>query len=221
MKYWDKALTLIEGCEKVSDACKNCWLVREDRLELLKRKKPTIFAIWSDFGLLPLEVMNRIITHIKGHPRHTFLICTKRPENILKLWSADGFFNKDVALNNIWWGCTVENNKAVDERMPYFVQIKGNKFLSVEPLLEFINIPCKWLERISLVLAGCESGGKKTRNTKFEWLECLKSQCISVDVPFWVKQFKAEKMIYDYADLSTVTYKQVMRILRGDVVYDD
>ena len=93
MKYWDKALTLIEGCEKVSDACKNCWLVREDRLELLKRKKPTIFAIWSDFGLLPLEVMNRVITHIKGYPRHTFLICTKRPENILKLWSADGFFN--------------------------------------------------------------------------------------------------------------------------------
>ena len=221
MKYWDKALTLIEGCEKVSDACKNCWLVREDRLELLKRKKPTIFAIWSDFGLLPLEVMNRIITHIKGHPRHTFLICTKRPENILKLWSADGIFNKDVALNNIWWGCTVENNKAVNERMPYFVQIKGNKFLSVEPLLESINIPCKWLERISLVLAGCESGGKKTRNTKFEWLECLKSQCIEVNVPFWVKQFKAEKMIYDYADLSTVTYKQVMRILRGDVVHDD
>ena len=165
--------------------------------------------------------MNRVITHIKGYPRHTFLICTKRPENILKLWSADGIFNKDVALNNIWWGCTVENNKAVNERMPYFVQIKGNKFLSVEPLLEFINIPYKWLKQINLVTAGCESG-TRARNTKFEWLECLKSQCIEVNVPFWVKQFKVEeKMVYDYANLSTVTHKQVMRILRGDVVYDD
>ena len=76
-RYWTKALSLVEGCTPVSEACDNCWLagmshrfqhewkdgtpvtengkfygqiaIREDRLDIpLKTRKPQVFAVWSD-----------------------------------------------------------------------------------------------------------------------------------------------------------------------------
>lgn len=235
MKYWSKALTLVQGCEKVSDACKYCWLeniykrvnkdfsqikFREDRLELLKTKKSQIFSVWSDFGLLPIEVMNRCITKMKYYYHHTFLICTKRPKNLFNLWSADGYFNQGEYLKNIWWGCTIENQKAVDERLPVFLKLQGKKFLSCEPLLENIIIPPDNLKQIDLVIAGCESGSrKKTRDTEFSWIDNLNTACILSNVPIWVKQYKAGNMIYDYRLLSTITHTEVIKMFTNKEEY--
>lgn len=72
-KYWQKSITLVEGCTPVSAACDNCWsgqithrfhqgkgltvnghfngkiITREDRLhEIIDRKKPTRWVIWND-----------------------------------------------------------------------------------------------------------------------------------------------------------------------------
>lgn len=72
-KYWQKSITLIEGCTSVSAGCEHCWsgqithrfhqakglttnghfngkiITREDRLhEMLDRKKPTRWVIWND-----------------------------------------------------------------------------------------------------------------------------------------------------------------------------
>lgn len=226
MKYWDKALTLIEGCEKVSEACKHCWLesiynrfnkdfsqivFREDRLKLATLKKPQIFAVWADFGLLPLEIMNRCLATLRYYKHHTYLICTKRPEKLLPLWAADGYFNIGDSLKNVWWGCTIENQKAVDERLPDFIKLQGKKFLSCEPLLENIIIPTEYLQQINLIIAGCESGSK--RNTKYEWLDNLRLDCKNSNIPFWVKQYKAGNMIYDYQLLSTITYTEVIKLI--------
>lgn len=77
MKYWDKSITLVEGCSSISEACDHCWSkemthrfdennlltrrwedrtewtgkirIREDRLDIPKKtKKPTVFAVWND-----------------------------------------------------------------------------------------------------------------------------------------------------------------------------
>ena len=173
-------------------------LFHEDRIGIpLKVKKPTVFAIWSDFGLLPLEIMNRVITMIRGCSRHTFIILTKRPENILPLWSWGGSFNKGEYLDNIYWGVSVENQKAADERIPLLLKLQGKLILSVEPMLEKIDIR-KYLAAalgesdpyrptFQQVIVGCESG-KNARPTDNNWIRDLRDQCEAAKIPLFIKQ---------------------------------
>lgn len=222
MKYWDKAWSCVSGCTPVSPACDNCWLQtmhyrfhaagksfhqvesRPDRLDLpLKTKKSTTFAIWSD--LFHPEVAENFIDKayevMLSATQHKYLICTKRPERM-----ADFFRQtfRNPFDRNIFLGTTVENQEMTDKRIPELLKCKPFKlFLSVEPLLSQIIIPQEELKQISVVICGCESG-HHARETKIEWVEGLRKQCIEANVPLWVKQLKVNgKMVYDHP-LSTI-----------------
>lgn len=113
-KWWDKSITLVEGCSPVSEGCKKCWsavvthrfhhskgltannrfngkiICRGDRLdEILKRKKPTRWTIWNDLFHPSVEIgfLTHVFDTIEQCPQHIFQILTKRPENIKTLWA--------------------------------------------------------------------------------------------------------------------------------------
>ena len=158
--------------------------------------------------------------------QHTFLVLTKRPEQMRELvggveWAKD-------LLSHIWLGVTVENQAMADERIPILLQTPAKvRWLSVEPMLgeislhsipgnrippyrSFYDLTYDWGPgefdyqshrirdvKIDWVVIGCESGVNR-RPCKLEWVRSLVAECIEAQVPVWVKQLEINgKVVQD------------------------
>lgn len=127
-------------------------------------------------------------------PNLTFLFLTKRPSNINKYifesWKID-------PPKNVWFGTSVVDQQTANNLIPQLLKVKGNKFLSIEPQLDAINL---WESgafegyfrndpenRINWVINGGESGpGRRPYN--LDWARSLRDECAKVNVPFFFKQ---------------------------------
>ena len=119
-------------------------------IEPLKWKKPKKVFLCSMGDLLgddvPAEFIDEILEVIAACPQHTFILLTKRPENI-----ETKFYEVTEAnpcrelgggdyLPNLWLGVTGENQQVCNERIPILLQIPAAvRFVSVEPMLGPIN----------------------------------------------------------------------------------
>jgi protein gp37 len=127
----------------------------------------------------------------------TFLLLTKRPQNIIKYIPEHWKTNCPA---NVWFGCTVVNQEEADRDIPHLLQAPGidNKFLSIEPILGRVDLMPHLLftdfdlannpSRIGWVIAGGESG-HGARVTNPDWFRLLQAQCEIANVPFFFKQW--------------------------------
>lgn len=161
--WWDRAWSLVDGCSPVSESCQNCWAARQlhqlefttgrewtgevvpryDRLDIpLKRKKPTVWAVWNDLFHENVQVAfiyPKVIQIIRACPQHVFLICTKRIERAANIFNNILPGMKNNWPKNMWIGMTAENQQWLDERIEHLLRIPGKKFLSIEPMLGELN----------------------------------------------------------------------------------
>ena len=139
------------------------------------------------------------------HQYHTFMLLTKRPQNLLNYYESIFFHLKrnynfgGEYRDNIWIGVTAENQKRADERISILLQIPAAvRFVSVEPMLEPISMRSpaargrgfrewEWINKIDWVIAGPETG-PGARPCKPEWIEDLYEQCTAAGVPFFDKR---------------------------------
>ena len=96
----------------------------------------------------------RVFKLIHQTPHLDWLLLTKRPENIKKLWDKM-FTDGDIQvlsmynLDNVWLGVSAENQEMADKRIPELLKIPAKvRFLSCEPLLDKVlldNGESSWL----------------------------------------------------------------------------
>ncbi len=129
---------------------------------------------------VPLEFIQRVFAVMNQNPQHVFQVLTKRPERTAALESKLNW------TENIWMGTSVEDGR-VAGRIKELRKVSAKiRFLSLEPLLG--PLEKLRLGGIHWVIVGGESG-PKARPMKPEWVESLRDQCLTADVPFFFKQW--------------------------------
>ena len=166
---------------------------------------------------VPAEFIHDVFSSMIGYgnTRHTFMILTKRPERMLEILTSELFTfwhrqdANDHIKNHVWLGVSVENQATADERIPLLLQTPAAvRFVSVEPMLEKIELPTYWQysspdgfenngpgnwriggwgEDIDWVICGCESG-PGARPMELDWARSLRDQCVEAGVAFFLKQ---------------------------------
>ncbi len=193
-------LSLVSGCTPCSPGCDHCWALamehrfykseprnfdgsrkiklHADRLSIpLKRKKPTVYAVWNDLHHEKVSVgfKGDAYETMSKCPQHTFLVLTKRPQWLHHYVSVSGPMMWHCPPgDNVWHGLTICNQQEADEKIPVFLQVPGKKFLSIEPMLSNINI----LPYIGHKAHHCKCGWHETEEALFfSGLEYLCLDC--------------------------------------------
>jgi protein gp37 len=132
------------------------------------------------------EWRHRIYAVMEQASRHTFQILTKRPER-MQTYLAERYGETRIPPRHIWHGVSVENQAAVDERIPRLLETPAAvRFLSIEPLLGPISdLP---LDGIHWVIVGGESGPRH-RPVQADWVRDIRDQCARAGVAFFFKQW--------------------------------
>lgn len=169
---------------------------------------PEVSAVW-------LADLLRVIYET---PNLDWLLLTKRPEEMRRVWSVYAWANQTNDLPpwmasflvqwkigcyppNVWIGVSVEDQQRADERLPILAKIPAVKrFVSIEPMLGPVNIshdavflPPRTLIHCPAdwVIVGGETG-PQARPCNVDWIRYVVSQCAGFRVPCFVKQLGAK-----------------------------
>lgn len=188
------------GCRQISEACKNCYYYSKDSSSFGKTKFEKTNDFYKPMSKIPSgkfvatcfmtdffieeadEFRNEAWQIIKKRVDLIFIILTKRIERVEQCLPSDW----GDGYNNVVLGCTIENQKRADERLPIFAKLSANyKFISCVPLLEKVDLSA-YLDTIKFVAVGGEIG-KKARICDYNWVLDIREQCIQNNATFWFK----------------------------------
>lgn len=203
------------GCRRVSPACDNCYAAAlskrvgsvewdagqyrtfgdahwqkpfkwdADAGKAGVRRKVFCASMADVFDVeAPADARLRLLKTISQTRNLDWQLLTKRPKAAIDLLPDDFVFR-----HGVWIGCTVESMKMWRLRVPFLQSIRARvRFLSIEPLLEYLPITPSDLEGISWVVIGGETGAR-ARPLKFEWVNRLAEICAVAGVPMFFKQW--------------------------------
>ena len=133
------------------------------------------------------DLRNQLFERISNdlYPNLMFLLLTKRPSNINK-YIPDTW--KVTPPTNVMFGTSPVNQATANTLINQLLEVKGNKFLSVEPQLDEITL-LPWLQNNSIgwVIQGGESGHHK-RPFNINWARKLKAECHDTNTHYFFKQ---------------------------------
>jgi protein gp37 len=218
IEWTDKTWNPVTGCTKVSQGCKHCYAERmyerfhgpgsfknvichQDRLTIpMHWKKPSMIFVNSMSDLfhedVPFEFIDAVFSVMSDIDWHIYQVLTKRAERMVEFykWKHDEFGIPWKPKDNVWLGVSVENQKAMEDRVPLLLQVEATvRFLSCEPLLGPVELPVDYSDGsvcIDWVICGGESG-PGARAIHPDWVRSLRDQCArsTVPVPFFFKQW--------------------------------
>lgn len=198
------------GCHKFSEGCRNCYVYRMDERH---GKDSAIVTKTADFYLPVRHARNGSYKIPEGSLVGTcftsdflvsdadawrpeawrmmrtrsdceFFFLTKRIERLAECLPEDW----GNGYSNVLIGCTVENQRAADTRLPIYLSLPmRQRLIACEPLLGKIELEQYLNPSIESVCVGGESG-PMARECQFEWVLDLRRQCIARGVAFTFHQ---------------------------------
>lgn len=214
---------------KVSDKYKNGFKPTchpESLKEPEKWKKPQRVFVCSMGDLfhedIPFEFITKVFATMVMHPKHTFMLLTKRPERMKEFidWVNP---NCLIDLKNIWLGVTAENQERFEERVSILLQIPARiHFVSIEPMLNSVNLNKAFvipnvedvtMHTVNWIICGGETGSN-ARPLNGDWVKNLRDQCYVSETPFFFKQW-GEYITIPREDVK----KYPLSILKTDLHY--
>jgi protein gp37 len=211
IEWTDATWNPVTGCTKVSPGCDNCYAerfserfrgvpghpfesgfdltLRPERLsQPLEWKKPRMIFVNSMSDLFHKEVpqshISRVFDIMENADWHIYQVLTKRSSLLRKFINER--YPDDKAPSHMWFGVSVENDKALSRISHLQRANAGIRFLSIEPLIgpiEKLN-----LKGIDWVIVGGESG-PGARPVDPQWVLNIRNQCIKARVAFFFKQW--------------------------------
>jgi protein gp37 len=224
-----KNLALLES-ERLALAGQGPFVLRSRELSAPEQKrKPSVIGVqfMGDFfhAAIPDSWRDLIMSIMVRANWHTYIILTKRHEEQRRYMV--NLFGKEGPPSHIWNMITICSQREADEKLSSFLQIHGNKGLSIEPMLGPIRIahylrdicglcdregkrPDKCDEdftcmsamspkRIGVVIVGGETG-KNTLPLSPNHVRIIRSQCEVAGVPFCFKQWGEWSPVPVHAD---------------------
>ena len=198
------------GCHKKSEGCLHCYVYRHDarynkdagiifrnqnfRMPIQKDKNKkykipsgsmiaTCFT--SDFFLEEADLWRKEAWDmIRERKDCQFSFLTKRIERFHQMLPEDW---KD-GWDHVAIGCSCENQKRADERIPILLKLPiKTKQIVCAPLIERISLEGYLSNQIDLVVVAGESGNE-ARICDFAWVKEIQAECVKHNVPFFYRQ---------------------------------
>jgi protein gp37 len=234
IEWTDMTWNPVRGCTKISPGCKHCYaetfaerfrgvkdhpyergfdlrLVPERLMEPFSWTKSSMVFVNSMSDLfhvnVPDEFIVKVVTVMMRTNWHTYQVLTKRSERLMEM--LNGKLRFAATSPHIWWGVSVEDVKHGKPRIGHLRQsLAGVRFLSVEPLLEYLG--AMNLAGINWVIVGGESG-PGARPMMESWVVDVLRQCREADVPFFFKQWGGVQKKKNGRQLGGRTYDEFPR----------
>jgi protein gp37 len=160
-----------------------------ERLKAFGSKKPKSIFVnsMSDIEFWAHEQAIAVMEKIAVCPQHNYIFLTK------------GNCKLPLKEKNWFLGLTVDKQSSLKEK--YYdsnrTYLKGNNydFLSVEPILEPIEIPFWHFDKVKLVIIGAETGNRKGKIVpEFSWVGAIMGQCDAAGIAVFMKESLRELM---------------------------
>lgn len=194
------------------------------RLEALtqavKGNTPRVIALWNDLyhkgvTLKQLQEAYNIMDNDKNR-HHTFLIITKRIDRAADFCAGVNDMTGAVLPDNMIHFATMEDQKAVDARMPHLLRIPGKRGIIIEPMVERLSLVGAmdystednqgdvrpWMDDIHQVILGGETGPGAVPMHP-DWVRSVRDQCQAAGMPFFFKSWGEWKQVISTAGRSS------------------
>jgi len=211
IEWTDATWNPVTGCTKISAGCDNCYAARfserfrgvaghpfENGFDLTLRperlqqpldwRKPRMIFVNSMSDLFQKEIpkshISQVFDTMERADWHVYQVLTKRSSLLRKFLNER--YQSQKAPAHMWFGVSVENDKAVARISHLQDANAGIRFLSIEPLIGPVGKLN--LKGIDWVIVGGESG-PGARPMDPAWAIDIRNQCIKSKVAFFFKQW--------------------------------
>jgi len=154
-------------------------------MDIFEKPMPLIDSKGNKVEGMDTGELRDVLFHcIHDYQNLLFLFLTKRPSNINKYIPESW---KENPPDNVMFGTSPVNQVTFNKLVNQLCEVKGQRFLSIEPQLEIVKVNSFYKNEIDWIIQGGESGHHK-RYFDLEWAYELKEQCSILNIPYFFKQ---------------------------------